>query len=490
MIILPFQTNFSRFFDRTGSVPVPNTISLVIDDHVIECSGPILAQHSLILFESLTKSNEIHLNEFSGMVEGLLDCIEMLYGGDVVVGLDNLQALMKFSVLYKVQEMYDVCMDWVHSNACLKKFSKFFKIGHFVYTIEPKRPEMLEVCRDLVLSDEPANAIEIQRNNLEANEEDQSSLMMFFLGDGLMEYTLPTVTDWIDTNEKVEIVLDTIDVRDLFEPLSDQTIELNGLNFIKKLCEGSDTIKTSNKASALQSRLMESNYKKYKTNSKTKEMYTYLHGKDWTKLSGQALVDRVAAISTNHALYIEVCLGSPSQANTKALWPTINPALVGSNFCDNVQEDLRRREALFDNPAIEYDGDVKVGYFKALTEQQCASLVEKKPITVLLDCQVDGCMHKTPHAVTLKMEEDNLPCYNLTVTQRKDPASPCHLHPRSVTHWYITYLYNNTWGMLSLATQAYTEIIATLKRCQDEEDLNIANKMYVCCILRDSKELS
>ena len=43
---------------------------------------------------------------WSGETEGIQDVVEMLYGGEVELNERNYKTVLKFSVVYNVQEMY------------------------------------------------------------------------------------------------------------------------------------------------------------------------------------------------------------------------------------------------------------------------------------------------------------------------------------------------------------------------------------------------
>ena len=472
MLIQPFQTDFSRFFNRAGPLPIPNNISLIVDEHVIECNGPILAQHSRVMFDKLTKGNEVFLDEFSGMFEGVLDCIEILYGQSVEVCLDNLQALMKFSVLYKVKEIYEVCMTWVHKHASLEKFSEFFEIGNFINNLEDNHPDTLEVCRDLVVNcDEPKTFVEILTTNLKSNENDKTDLMMFFLEDGLMDYTLPIVTDWIDSDKKAVTVLERVENRQLFDSLAEQNVTLQGLEFIEKLCEVSDTIQTANKAASLQSKLARSNHALF-------EAISTLNKKPWTTLTEQPLLDSLSSLAARlYPVYIEVCINATLNRDetVKALWPTINPLLVGKSFYNDVVKELHATG--LQSHYFQYQVETEIdGYNIPLTRADCEALVALKPITLLFGCQVKGCVQTSKHAVTVQLSaySEETPCYNLKVKQKRHPTVASHVHNRSICHWYITHTacswqiqyssqkQNRRWTLVSLATNTRKEVIDAL----------------------------
>ena len=235
MATLPdIRPNFSLFYKRDGSLPIPNNVTLVVDGVKLECSGLILAQRSETLRELLTSEPTIILDEFSGLIEQVKDCIQLLYGDKVKITLDNLQALMKFSIYYKIESMYQLCVGWIKENLMIEKFESFFKICFFVSLLEDHRSHALDLCRDIIMKGKPSDISQVLEG-LVLIEDNQDDLMMFFLEPTFWELTLPMVTKWIDSNEKVDLVLKKI------ESNSSEFVNV-GADFLSKLAS-SATVK-------------------------------------------------------------------------------------------------------------------------------------------------------------------------------------------------------------------------------------------------------
>ena len=465
MIIKPFQTDFSRFFDRAGPLPIPNNMSLIVDEHVIECNGPILAQHSLVLFDKLTKSNEVFLDEFSGMVEGVLDCIEILYGKDVAVSLENLQALMKFSLLFKVERLYDLCLEWVRNNARAEILCELFKVGAVIYTLNKEYADTLEVCRDVIIcSEEPDLMVQTIGEAVASEEEDQSNLMMFFLEKNLLKLTLQIVTDWVDCNDKVVKVLDKIEEGQLYEVLSEEVVRIDGVSFISKLCETAADYETVRRASVLQSRLMKTTCTKYFQHLQDKSLVSFLQRRQWKKFLVKPLIDHLSLLTTNQAVCAEVLMSTSNQSYIDALWPTLKPWILGNQYCENLVREAKESKFSVPIDAIQYQANTVKGYYKEIPNAQAQLLKQGEAITGLFDCQVQGCTEATQHSVTFLLSEDKFPHYNLNVPQIQLDDS--HVHLDCVQHWYLCNDMSRYPGrrlrFVSLATVPWKEIIADL----------------------------
>ena len=70
----------------------------------------------------------LELDEFSGLKPQVLDCVTLLYGGAVIPTVDNIQAIMKFSVLYEVCDLYEISVNWARLVVPFMPFCKLFTI--------------------------------------------------------------------------------------------------------------------------------------------------------------------------------------------------------------------------------------------------------------------------------------------------------------------------------------------------------------------------
>ena len=105
-----------------------HTIKVVTKSKVIECSGAVLCQHSEVLKELFTKENELFLDNYTYVQ----DCLLILHGDEVVVTIDNIQDLLKFSVQFGINEIYMQCLDLMQKNFSAKNILKIFKICNSV----------------------------------------------------------------------------------------------------------------------------------------------------------------------------------------------------------------------------------------------------------------------------------------------------------------------------------------------------------------------
>ena len=142
--------DLSRFVKRGDKLPVHNTVLLLIGENTIEVSGPVISQVSDVLQELVGRQSEIFLDQFVGETEGIQDVVEILYGGAVPITEDNYRTIMKFSLLYKVHDMYDITRKWVKKNIHNMDVSKLIQFGLQLERIDAYSRDVLELCIGMI----------------------------------------------------------------------------------------------------------------------------------------------------------------------------------------------------------------------------------------------------------------------------------------------------------------------------------------------------
>ena len=116
MVRIESLPDLSRFVKQEEKTTVYNTVHLLDGEDSIEVSGPVISQASRVLQDLVGKRRELDLEEFSGEIQGVQDCVELLYGGGVILSVRNVRTVIKFSAVYQIPELLDVCMVWLHNN--------------------------------------------------------------------------------------------------------------------------------------------------------------------------------------------------------------------------------------------------------------------------------------------------------------------------------------------------------------------------------------
>ena len=107
--ILNFKTDFTMFLlEKTRQ-----TIKVVTDNEIVECNGVILSQHSQTLKKMIEEDEELFLLGY----QSIWDILVILYGGSVVLKLDNCLEMIKFGWEFGVPSIADQAFDFMESVA-------------------------------------------------------------------------------------------------------------------------------------------------------------------------------------------------------------------------------------------------------------------------------------------------------------------------------------------------------------------------------------
>jgi len=213
-----FNNDFSPYFVRDGKVDrvvIHNNVKLVVGTEIFNCSGTILARHSTVFLDMIQKQSEIYLDEFTDCLEGLLDGIDLLYGAEITLSLQNIQPLLKFSLIYKIEGVFEVCLQWVKKELSMVNLFTFCKIGLFVKSVEVERGEVLGACKDFILTSTAEDLLEVSKNWPQ-----DENVINFLFDKDMLSVTMATITNWVNTESKVVMVLDKIEEGELQAPLA------------------------------------------------------------------------------------------------------------------------------------------------------------------------------------------------------------------------------------------------------------------------------
>ena len=146
---LPETLNVSRFFNRKD---FSNTVEIIVNDTKFICSGVILAYQSPV-FEKLfsTGASFVLLQDFfySGSEIVVEECLNLLYGGKVLVTLHNIEALIRFSLIYDVKFMYELAIGWIRENVTYLNVFELFDIGN-LSEVKSRKRDVYNHCLEIM----------------------------------------------------------------------------------------------------------------------------------------------------------------------------------------------------------------------------------------------------------------------------------------------------------------------------------------------------
>ena len=203
------KADLSRFVRRANPVKLYNTVRLMVGDECIEASGIVLSQCSNVLAELVERSGVIYLDQFIGDIDGVQDVVELLYGGTVELGLDNVRILLKFSALYRVRELLELCLAWVKENISEENLFSLIELG---LLFEGDDNRLSGICEKFIVSHLKE---EFHLKCFLSSAFLDFSFVKFIIQRELLCFAIPILTVWVENNQHVVFILDQLDDKDL-----------------------------------------------------------------------------------------------------------------------------------------------------------------------------------------------------------------------------------------------------------------------------------
>ena len=243
MVRLSSFPDLSRFVKREDKVKVNNTVHLLVGEDSIEVSGLVLSQASQVLQDLVGNQRELYLDQFSGEIEGIQDVVEMLYGGEIELSEVNYQTIIKFSTVFQVKEMYQLCIEWVKVNILTLDLFSLINFGLLIEQVGQDNPDVLELCVGFIRDDVGDGLSEISKSWVIGSN---TNFVKFLVHKDIFYFTLPILSEWItaySSDTSVNLILTELEDKDLVEffwKYGDRSTDL-----LKRLNENVEAITTS-----------------------------------------------------------------------------------------------------------------------------------------------------------------------------------------------------------------------------------------------------
>ena len=157
-----------------------NSVDVIVNDKKFICSGVILAYHSPVFEYQLAQgARMITLDELKCPVgnEGKVEeCLLLLYGAGVIITDANIGIVIRFSVLFKIENMYRLALEWVRNCISVSNVYSLWSLGHesiILQKVKRKKNDLIYNCKNFVKGNEVEIAYELQKlrkSGLEINE--------------------------------------------------------------------------------------------------------------------------------------------------------------------------------------------------------------------------------------------------------------------------------------------------------------------------------
>ena len=272
----------------------------------------------------------MYFDEFTDCLEGLLDCVDLLYGADVALTMDNIQAVLKFGVLYKVKRMVACGLAWVNDELSMTNLFSFCRIGLFIKSVNFTEDEVLTGCKNFILNHSSSDLLEISKSWPE-----DKNVVSFLFDKDLLEVTLPTITSLINSEKKASAIMDMIEELDLQNPtigveltdLQEMTAKINEVcKTVPNLKRVISLMTTLGKRAIEKITVVEPTAKRIRFNSVT--LLKNMKSKAWRSFDKDELLAMDFRHNSHHFFYAEIVLdwinfNRPRLEVTDELWKSI-----------------------------------------------------------------------------------------------------------------------------------------------------------------------
>ena len=418
-----------------------------------------------MLLELILKQSEIYLDEFSGCLEGLLDAVDLLYGAEVKVSMENIQALLKFSLMYSVDELATLSFQWVTEEMSMNNLFTFCQMGLFVKSIDVERDDILIGCKDFIQRSAVDDFVEVGKYW----PEDQD-VLKFLINPDLLPMTVSIITNWIIEEKTAILVLDRIEDG----PLQETLVRLPSQalsSFFEAMQDACVTVPSLKRVCKLQSALIgkekSPNFKKLQIDSGA--ILKSLEPKLWRNFDINQMLLLHYHYGITDYFFAEIMLDwisfkKPSQKVFDQLWVVIEGSKLTNDYVTALGNSIITHCSNMVIPKADVAGDKyeqgksRISESDFIIEQltNTDSDTNESNRVRLLDkvCRIKGCTLPN-HSIMLKLQ-NAIPCYQLGAEYETDGY---HYHHDKVHHWYSTEEKQGQRVLLSLITNNFNTVI-------------------------------
>lgn len=479
MVKIPHLPDFSHFVDKghPNPVKVHNNVNLLIGEKVIVVNGIVISQCSEQLLNLVSTSSDVYLDDFVDDLEGVYDCLNLLYGGTVVISNRNIQTIIKFSVKFGIDKMYQICIDWIIDNVCEDNLYLVILTGLMVQQMHTcGNREILKICTDLIAGHVQNDLFELSRNWSSTDH----GLVRFLLQAEIMAFTLPVITAWVETDGDIRLILDELETKE------GTTVELaknkeNTSKLMKTMNEKVESLKMSKRiSSVLSNSLLEVSGFEDRHNMSSCKDLTHVTSEGYTSWSLEYLIGLKTDLKyqLNYFEFCEVVLhwiaeNTPSVDQATKLWCLMNRPkhqfdylkVLRNTIVNCVSNGSLITEVRYKKFSCPYSNKFwfLTGYCGSIVNVT-DDLLKKRTVSLSIECK--DCQK---HSSVCLRFDDKVPTKVVNV-------SSTHV---VVKHWYME-VYAAGWNVFSFITNSLEAISARIRKSEKDKTTIILRCVYQC----------
>ena len=326
MVRVASLPDLSRFIRRSNKLPIYNTIHFLVGTESIEVSGCVLSLKSSVLEDLVGKQREVYLDHFTGEMEGVKDCVELLYGGEVELSEENIKTVIKFSVMYEIEDIYNLGIEWVKDNISGSNLFGFIEFGLQIERVGNDNRDLLDLCKETIIDNTVDDLSEISKSWDIGNN---TNVIKFLLQAEILYHTLPVLTSWVSVygnDANVSMILAELQLKGISETM--WKFGKRVIHLLEKLSDKVESFATLQELNSMQTRIFMAGIPECSTNPMADHngKLKVLLSEDYCSFSVKTIMESEESFpDLNHFQFVEILLewvikNKPSQADLNRLW--------------------------------------------------------------------------------------------------------------------------------------------------------------------------
>ena len=330
-----------------------------------------------------------------------------MYGGEVELKESNIKTILKFSTLFQIQDMYNLCLDWVTQHISTLNLFTLIEFGLLIQGIREGNNDVLNICTSHIKDNVKDELSEMSKGWVIAN-----NFVKFLVQEDILYYTLLVLTTWVANDVNMRLILAELEVKglgdvlweygerysDLFEKMGEKVEQLETSKHLQK-------VQSQNFRRSVSAGVEVPKIEKGDLASLLAEDYKAFSLEKIMNLEENYKIDHVEVVDISHAW---ILTNVPPQSDLDKIWKCFKPSHTAKYFLTCVRKSILHMNTTLVIPEV-----LEMGYShnKYLTCGQ--QLVNNKQFSSLE--QVDQKCWNCSVKFSFKVEFiDKLPCWEIT----------------------------------------------------------------------------
>ena len=171
--------------------------------------------------------------------------VQLLYGRDVDITLDNIMIIVKFAARFKIKKMFLLGKAWVKEHLSVENLFCLIELALVIQ--DDAFLTLADICQAFIRDHVRDDLVKLCETwPLENN----SAMIKFLIQGDILYNVLPVLKMWISNDEQVRIVIEELEKKDLVKEMPNHGAR--GTELLESMIENVSVIETSKKLHTFQ----------------------------------------------------------------------------------------------------------------------------------------------------------------------------------------------------------------------------------------------